>query len=205
LADDPWAAFSPQAAPSAGTAADPWGAFIHKAATPKAEPARRRRARDHRRSAAVSPGVPAVNEEVDRIARSANKNLIEPITHPIDTLTGIGRLGAGVAQYAGAPGEEYKADVDALAADYKKTYGSMEGFKNALVEDPVPLVSMPRWVSARYVALAAVRACCRVPPRVSRHRPRQELHDASQGHYGAVHGLASKCVRASDMTSPITF
>src|SRR5882672_4302799 len=50
-----------------------------------------------------SPGVPAVNEEVERIARSANKNLIEPITHPIDTLTGLGRVGLGAAQYAGLP------------------------------------------------------------------------------------------------------
>src|SRR5882762_6410797 len=65
-----------------------------------------------------SPGVPAVNEEVERIARSANKNLIEPIIHPIDTLTGLGQLGAGVAQYAGAPGESYKPYADALAKDY---------------------------------------------------------------------------------------
>src|SRR5258705_13921168 len=67
-----------------------------------------------------SPGVPAVNEEVERIARSANKNLIDPLTHPIDTLTGLGQLGAGVAQYASAPGEPYKPYVDSLVEDYKK-------------------------------------------------------------------------------------
>ncbi len=189
MADDPWAAFSPQAAPSAGAAADPWGAFNPQGAATKPELPDVGPPAITAGQQQFSPGVPAVNEEVDRIARSANKNLIEPITHPIDTLTGIGRVGLGAAQYVGLPGEEYKKDIDALAADYKKTYGSMEGFKNALVEDPV------RVGLDASMGLGALRGLGRRAGVLPRPAPRvevpstEELHDASQGHYNAVHGF----------------
>jgi hypothetical protein len=131
-----------------------------------------------------SPGVPAVNEEVDRIARSANKNLIEPIKHPIETAIGIGRLGAGVAQYAGVPGDEFKPYVDELAKDYAKTYGSMEGFGSALKEDPVR-VAMDASMGLGLVGKLgrAGRAGRVAAPSI------EDLHEASTNAYGAARNL----------------
>lgn len=136
-----------------------------------------------------SPGVPAVNAAADVLARSANKNLIEPIIHPIDTLTGAGRVALGAAQYAGLPGDEFKPDAAALAKDYADTYGSLPGFKKALLEDPV------RVAMDASMGMGALRGLGRRAGVLPRPAPRvevpttQELHDASQGHYGAVHGL----------------
>lgn len=138
-----------------------------------------------------SPGMPAVNQEVDRLARSANQNLIEPIKHPIDTLSGIVGVGAGLGQYAaqGELGTGFEPNVDALAKDYQKTYGSMEGLGTALKEDPFRVamdvsggLGLMRGIGRRAGMLPRPAAPVEAPST-------QALYDSSQGHYGAMHGF----------------
>jgi hypothetical protein len=135
-----------------------------------------------------SPGLPAVNHAADVLAQSANKNLIEPITHPIETAKGIGSLGLGLAQYAGFPGEEFKPSVDALAADYKKTYGSLAGFKDALSNDPVRVAMDASMGLGLLGKLGRAGGIGRTAARVE--APSIEaLHDSAEGHYNAMHGF----------------
>jgi hypothetical protein len=138
-----------------------------------------------------SPGVPAVNQAVDVLARSAHKNINEPIMHPIETVTGLGRLGAGLAQYAGqgALGEGYKPDVDALVQDYATTYGTGAGFKKALTEDPVRVAmdATMGWGALRGLGRRAGVVSRPPEPVAAPNVP--ELREAAQGHYQAMHGF----------------
>lgn len=138
-----------------------------------------------------SPGMPAVNQEVERIAQSANRNLIEPIKDPLGTLGGIANVGAGLAQYAGqgALGTGFEPSVDALAADYAKTYGSLPGFKEALINDPV------RVAMDASMGLGALRGIGRRAGVLSRpaapiEAPSTEaLREAADTHYNQMHGF----------------
>jgi len=129
----------------------------------------------------------SVNEEVDRIAKSANKNLIEPALHPIDTAVGLGKLAAGAAQYAGVPGEGFKPNVDALLADYAKTYGSLGGLKDALINDPVRVAmdaSMAGGLLGKAGRAAGITA--RRPAHIAAPTT-EELFDQADQHYDAMH------------------
>lgn len=135
--------------------------------------------------------MPQVNEYINKkLAPSVNRNLIEPITHPIDTLGGIGSVAAGLGQYAlqGELGTGFEPSVDALMEDYKKTYGSLEGFKNAVINDPA------RVAMDASGALGALRGIGRRagviarPPTPVAAPTLEELHDASQAGYRNMHG-----------------
>jgi hypothetical protein len=79
------------------------------------------------------------------------QSMVEPILHPIDTAKNLGHLAYGAAsKAAGAVGigngdPEAKAQrestADAVGQFYKERYGSEEGFKRALAEDPAGVLA----------------------------------------------------------------
>lgn len=137
----------------------------------------------------LSPGLPVVNERADKWSESANRNLIAPFAHPIDTATGIARLAAGAAQYVGAPGDEYKKDVDRLIKDYADTYGSWDAFRQALWDDPFRVIGdLQMGRGALGVLGRRAGVLPRAAPRVEAPTIEQ-LYDSAEGHYNAMHGF----------------
>ena len=85
-------------------------------------------------------------EAVGNIPQSAMKmatEMGEAITHPIETVQNISKIGAGAAQYAagGLLGEGFKPYAGAVADFYKGRYGSEKDFKAAVAQDPVGIMS----------------------------------------------------------------
>jgi hypothetical protein len=67
-------------------------------------------------------------------------DIAQPFIHPIDTIENIGLVGHGLAQKLGvAPegGHEDEVYADAVGKFFANRYGSMEGLKKTLAEDPV--------------------------------------------------------------------
>ena len=65
------------------------------------------------------------------------KDLVHPITHPIETGKAIGNLGLGVAEKA-IPGEqEHEVYADQVGQFIQDRYGSVDSFKETLMTDPV--------------------------------------------------------------------
>jgi hypothetical protein len=71
------------------------------------------------------------------------------VAHPRQTVSALADLGEGaISQAAGAfgvkqdPAEKAKSEavINALEEQYKRTYGSMKGFKKALAEDPASVL-----------------------------------------------------------------
>ncbi len=69
------------------------------------------------------------------------RDIVQPIIHPIDTISNIGDVGHGLAQKLGLSfgpdNPEDTAKADAVGQFFKNRYGSVEGFKHALANDPV--------------------------------------------------------------------
>jgi len=67
------------------------------------------------------------------------KGVAQPFIHPIDTAKNVGMLAGGLLQQAtGDPGHtDYRPHAQAVEDFYKDRYGSEEGFKKAIAEDPV--------------------------------------------------------------------
>lgn len=75
-------------------------------------------------------------------AKAAALGMVEPFLNPKQTVQTIGNLGKGaISKAKGALGYERAPDdektLDALGQFYKDRYGSEEGFKKSLAEDPV--------------------------------------------------------------------
>lgn len=81
------------------------------------------------------------------------KNIYNTLRHPVDTVSGIGSVVAGLPE-AGAraansalgltdntPVSENESATNAVAKFYKDRYGSAEGFKHALATDPVGVMA----------------------------------------------------------------
>ena len=73
--------------------------------------------------------------------QKALTGMYEAVSHPLDTLSGLGQMAKGVVSKGkGALGferdPEAEAVVDALTGMYGDRYGSMAGFKETLAEDP---------------------------------------------------------------------
>jgi hypothetical protein len=65
-------------------------------------------------------------------------DLYQVARHPVDTATTLGRVGIGALQKTGlVEGDEYQGYADAVGQYFKERYGSMEGFKHSLAEDPI--------------------------------------------------------------------
>lgn len=78
------------------------------------------------------------------------KAVVQPILHPIDTASAIYDVGHGLASklhgaLGGTQDPEQKAKDEAAAnavgQHFAKRYGSMDGFKKALAEDPVGVIA----------------------------------------------------------------
>lgn len=78
------------------------------------------------------------------------QNIVYPFVHPIDTLTGIKRIGEGaVSKAAGALGVEQdpqqkaetEAPINAVGQFFADRYGGMENIKRTLAEDPVGVMA----------------------------------------------------------------
>lgn len=66
------------------------------------------------------------------------ESMIQPIIHPIDTATNVANLGRGVMEKAGIlSGTEHVKYADAVWDDLVEKYGSEEGLKKHLANDPV--------------------------------------------------------------------
>jgi hypothetical protein len=64
------------------------------------------------------------------------KTMVEPLRHPIKTANALSDLAVGVYQKL-TPGEQENEQlVDAVVADLRSKYGSIEGFKKYVAEDP---------------------------------------------------------------------
>lgn len=98
---------------------------------------------------------------ISNLGKSFKENLVDPIIHPVDTAKGLLTLGKSVMaqgvdpEMAGAvaqtspenqkafeesqkaASDEGKKVLDKVRQHYVDRYGSMEGFKKALMEDPV--------------------------------------------------------------------
>ena len=65
-------------------------------------------------------------------------DIVQPILHPIDTATAIKNVGQGYLEKGGLiSGDEHTQYADAVNQYFANRYGSTEGFKRALAEDPV--------------------------------------------------------------------
>jgi len=74
-------------------------------------------------------------------AFETGKSLVTPLIHPVETGKSLGRLGAGLYQKF-TPGEQiYEQNVDAMVDFFKNRYGSVEGFKKTVAQDPVGLLT----------------------------------------------------------------
>ncbi|MGX1163736.1 hypothetical protein AB7M16_000002 [Bradyrhizobium sp. USDA 372] len=64
-------------------------------------------------------------------------DIVQPVLHPIDTATAIKNVGQGYLQKAGLiSGDDSTQYADAVNQYFANRYGSTEGFKRALAEDP---------------------------------------------------------------------
>jgi hypothetical protein len=81
-------------------------------------------------------------------AMNFGENIAGAVSHPIDTLEGLGKLViGGIQSIPGATVDkngffgDYRPVADKVGAFYKDRYGSMDGFKYALGSDPVGVLS----------------------------------------------------------------
>ena len=70
------------------------------------------------------------------------KNLVQPIIHPIETAQSLGNIGMGVLEHLGLlSGSEHEPYANAVGKFLLDRYGSIEGVKNTLANDPVGLAA----------------------------------------------------------------
>jgi hypothetical protein len=70
------------------------------------------------------------------------KDFVQPFIHPIDTATGIKNVAEGALEKAGVmSGTDEIPYADAVGDYFKGRYGSVEGFKNSVAEDPIGIAS----------------------------------------------------------------
>jgi len=109
------------------------------------------------------------------------------VAHPIETATGIGQLAAGVAQYAGVPGDQYKPYAEAAGKAIMERYGSLEKAKQTFETDPVGFAADVSSVVSGGAGLArGVGALPKAAARVGAPTT-AELFDSASGHYDAMH------------------
>lgn len=103
--------------------------------------------------AAPEMTAPPQDMSLGEMATSAVKNapgsavkfgqdLVQPVLHPIDTAIAIKNIGAGVLQKVGIlSGEDKEQYADAVGRYFVDRYGSSEGIKKAIAEDPVGVLA----------------------------------------------------------------
>ncbi|CDM57367.1 hypothetical protein [Rhizobium favelukesii] len=73
-------------------------------------------------------------------AKQAGSDLAQPFLHPIDTAKALGQVAGGVAAKAGI-GDMDQTAADSVGKFFTDRYGSEEGFKRAVAQDPVGVLS----------------------------------------------------------------
>jgi len=119
----PWENYSAPAAAEDG----PWAKYGTGAQSPGAAPM----------SWGDVPGQALQNTRGSAVEFA--KGVAQPFLHPIDTAQNVGMLAGGLLQQVtGDPGHnDYRPHAQAVEDFYKGRYGSEEGFKKAIAEDPV--------------------------------------------------------------------
>lgn len=121
--DDPYAQFD-----TPDTNADPYAQFDAPAPPPPKN-----------YSWGEVPGAAASN--LGSSALNFGKAVAQPFMHPQDTALALGRTGMGAVEKL-IPGQQgHEQYADAVGKFYMDRYGSMEGFKRALAEDPVGVMA----------------------------------------------------------------
>lgn len=78
---------------------------------------------------------------VPQSAVKFGSDIVQPFLHPIDTISAIGTAGHGLSQKLGlSSGEEDIPAADAVGQYFKDRYGSAQGFKKAVAEDPIGVI-----------------------------------------------------------------
>lgn len=67
-------------------------------------------------------------------------DIVQPIIHPIDTATSIGKVGLGAVQKL-TGGGEYEKYADAVGQHFAERYGGIENAKRAFAKDPVGVLA----------------------------------------------------------------
>lgn len=86
----------------------------------------------------------AFSQGIGNIPKSGKRfvgDMWEAVTHPLDTATNIGKVVAGTAQNLVGYEGDYNQYADAVGQYFADRYGSVEGFKRALAEDPVDILA----------------------------------------------------------------
>ncbi len=114
----------------------------------------------------LTPGETATNAVVNLLPSAANfaKDTASAIVHPVETVKTIGALAAGALSKTGMVDAD-ETTVDALGSFYADRYGSVDGFKRAIADDPVGVLADAATVlSAGGGAAAKVGNVARVAP-----------------------------------------
>lgn len=89
-------------------------------------------------------------QNIPQSAKAYGESLLTPFTQPKETLEAVGQIGKGAySKVAGALGAEQSAEkkaqdeaaINAIGRFYADRYGSVEGFKNALANDPIGVLA----------------------------------------------------------------
>lgn len=93
-------------------------------------------------AASLTGGETAMNAVTNLLPSAANfaKDTASVVVHPIETIKTIGSLAAGALSKTGMVDAD-ESTVDALGKFYADRYGSPDGFKRALAEDPVGILA----------------------------------------------------------------
>lgn len=72
------------------------------------------------------------------VAKSTAEGVLQTVTHPLDTLAAMDKLGMGIAEKVIIPGKQPdEVVVDAIVDGYKGKYGSVDAASHTLREHPV--------------------------------------------------------------------
>ena len=93
-------------------------------------------------AASLTPGETAMNAVTNLLPSAANfaKDTLSVVTHPVETIQTIGSLAAGALSKTGMVDAD-ETTINALGQFYADRYGSVDGFKRALADDPVGIMA----------------------------------------------------------------
>ena len=104
------------------------------------------------------PEDPTRMQKIGRSAAEYGKSMYEAVRHPVETVKGMGAIASGAAEKI-IPGEQkHEATFDAVTDFFKERYGSVDGIKRTLDEDPVGLLADLSFVLSAPAGLAKLGA-----------------------------------------------
>lgn len=146
-------------------------AAVKPAASPVFDPAKLASAKP--REGAPMDAMDVVSGAIENAPASAwqfAKDVVRPVTHPIETLGGIKDLGLGLLEKSGAigtifpsAGGGHEQTADAMGQYLKNRYGGLENIKKTMAKDPVGALS-----DASMVLTGGGSAAARLPGALGR-------------------------------------